>query len=46
MNPEQKVKHKKQIKIYMSTYYSAPCSVVKECLFRCDVVPERNTSNN
>lgn len=23
------------------THYSAPRSVVKECLLRCDVVPER-----
>lgn len=24
------------------TYYPAPCCVVKESVFRCDVVPERN----
>lgn len=34
---------KKLIKIYIDTYYSAPCSIVKESVFRCNVVPERNT---
>lgn len=24
------------------TYYPAPCRVVKESVFRCDVVPEKN----
>lgn len=28
----------------INTYYSAPCGVIKECVFRFDVVSERNTT--